>query len=67
MSAEQVDDVLDGAALLMEHALLDRGWRLKHPAVRGVLVGPAGTVVDRDAMAAAINDPTLLRGWLDER
>jgi hypothetical protein len=67
MSAEQVDDVLDGAALLIEHALLDRGWRLRHPAVRGVLVGPAGTVVDRDAMAVAVNDPTVLRGWLDER
>jgi hypothetical protein len=34
------------ATVVVEDALLRRGWRLEHPAVRGVLVGPDGTRID---------------------
>jgi hypothetical protein len=33
-------------ASVVEQSLFARGWRLEHPAVRGVLVGPAGDRVD---------------------
>jgi hypothetical protein len=66
-SAEDINEVLEFVVPVIEHALLARGWRLKHPAVRGVLVGPAGTLVDRDRLVDAYNDPALVRGWLSER
>jgi hypothetical protein len=31
---------------LAEHALLVRGWRLEHPALRGILIGPYGQRLD---------------------
>jgi hypothetical protein len=31
---------------LVEDALLHRGWRIDHPAIRGVLIGPEGQRVD---------------------
>jgi hypothetical protein len=33
-------------ASLVEHSLFARGWRLEHPAVRGVLVSPTGERLD---------------------
>ncbi len=53
---------------LVEENLLRRGWRLAHPAVRGVLVGPHGDRVDaRDVIARADReapDSQTLRDWL---
>lgn len=37
---------------LVEYALLRKGWRLAHPAVRGVLVGPHGESVDAARLIA---------------
>jgi hypothetical protein len=31
---------------LVEDVLLPRGWRLEHPAIRGVLIGPSGERID---------------------
>jgi hypothetical protein len=31
---------------LVEKALLERGWRLEHPVLRGVLIGPDGQRLD---------------------
>jgi hypothetical protein len=31
---------------LVENALLQRGWRIEHPAIRGVLIGPHGERID---------------------
>ena len=50
----------------LESKLLDRGWRLEHPAVRGVLRDPVGRVVDVrtltvDAVAALLG-PAPLKG-----
>jgi hypothetical protein len=35
-----------GVSYLVEDQLLPRGFRLEHPAVRGVLLGPDGQRVD---------------------
>jgi hypothetical protein len=43
---------------LVENALLPRGWRLEHPAVRGVLIGPDGEHMDIRTMVTP--DPP---GW----
>jgi hypothetical protein len=56
--------------ILVEAALLPNGWRLEHPAIRGVLRGPQGQLLDANAlMARASVDPAardelnaLLRG-----
>jgi hypothetical protein len=64
LSAEQTYDLMRFALPLVELALLERGWRLEHPAVRAVLIGPDGTRVDHSAIAAAVADPAILRGWL---
>jgi hypothetical protein len=37
---------------IVEDALFARGWRLEHPAVRGVLLGPRGDRVDALALVA---------------
>ena len=39
-------------AALVEAALLPNGWRLEHPAVRGVLRGPQGQALDAKALVA---------------
>jgi hypothetical protein len=41
-------------ASIVEAALLPRGWRLRHPAVRGVLRSPSGEVL-RALLAAETN------------
>ena len=43
---------------IVEDALFARGWRLEHPAVRGVLVGPGGERVDALALVAYGDDGT---------
>ncbi|KXK61818.1 hypothetical protein AWW66_11580 [Micromonospora rosaria] len=59
------DDPPGALVFLVEDALLRRGWRLEHPAVRGVLVDPAGDRVDaRQVLVAAAGDPSALRHWL---
>ena len=42
--------------LYAEYRLLADGWRLEHPAVRGVLIDPAGARVDITRM-----DPEAVR------
>jgi hypothetical protein len=49
---------------LLEDALLARGWRLKHPAVRGVLIGPQGERVDGRTLTPQTYVDTL-RSLLD--
>jgi hypothetical protein len=57
-------------ACVVEDALLAQGWRLEHPAVRGVLVGPGGDRVDALAEVTYVDGgpvdlgalPRLLRG-----
>ncbi|GIJ44211.1 hypothetical protein Val02_10970 [Virgisporangium aliadipatigenens] len=61
--------VLHAAGVLVEDALLRRGWTLSHPAVRGELVGPDGQRVDPRAIRSAVAEgaqgyPTL-RTWLN--
>jgi hypothetical protein len=47
---------------LVEDVLLQRGWRLEHPAVRGVLLGPDGQRVDAAALVGgALREPDLGR------
>jgi hypothetical protein len=46
---------------LVEENLLRRGWRLAHPAVRGVLIGPAGERVDARAVIADADQAHLRR------
>ncbi|QKW11367.1 hypothetical protein [Verrucosispora sp. NA02020] len=46
---------------LVEENLLRRGWRLAHPAVRGVLIGPAGERVDARAVIAGADQAYLRR------
>ncbi|WP_433530808.1 M48 family metallopeptidase [Micromonospora sp. CA-263727] len=62
------DEPPDVLIWLVEENLLRRGWRLAHPAVRGVLVGPRGDRVDaRDVIAQAgreAEDAPGLRRWL---
>ncbi|MEV2237721.1 M48 family metallopeptidase [Micromonospora sp. NPDC049891] len=72
----ETDQPPEALVWLIETNLLRRGWRLAHPAVRGVLIGPDGTRVDarevitrieRAAVPAGNADPTatkLLRSWL---
>ena len=43
---------------IVEDALFALGWRLEHPAVRGVLVGPGGERVDALALVAYGDDGT---------
>ncbi|MFB6395620.1 hypothetical protein [Polymorphospora lycopeni] len=47
---------------LLENHLLRRGWRLEHPAVRGVLVAPDGRRLDGYEVLRA--DPTAVRDLL---
>lgn len=66
---EDAADPQPAVVHLVEYALLRRGWRLEHPAVRGVLVGPAGETVDAarliaDAFTGAV-DLTGLRKLLE--
>ncbi|MFU8853201.1 hypothetical protein ACNAW0_19750 [Micromonospora sp. SL1-18] len=62
------DDLPTALIWLVEDHLLHRGWRLDHPAVRGVLVGSDGERVDvRAVLADAVraNGVTpVLRDWL---
>ncbi|GIJ44213.1 hypothetical protein Val02_10990 [Virgisporangium aliadipatigenens] len=57
--------MVDGFAPLLEDGLLPHGWRLEHPAVRGVLVGPDGARIDREMIVKALAEPGLgtLREW----
>ncbi|MEV0324923.1 M48 family metallopeptidase [Micromonospora echinospora] len=59
-----VDDPPEALLRLVEENLLRRGWRLEHPAVRGVLLGPTGERVSAwDVLAATRRDPAALRRW----
>jgi hypothetical protein len=43
-------------ATLIEETLLRRGWRLEHPAVRGILIGPDGERVDANELVKSATD-----------
>lgn len=45
---------------IVEEALFARGWRLHHPAVRGVLVSPRGERVDARRLVAMRSSPAAL-------
>jgi hypothetical protein len=67
-AAIRLAGVVHAAGVLVEDALLRRGWTLAHPAVRGELVGPDGERVDPRAILRAVGEgeqgyPTL-RTWL---
>ncbi|MEV0610314.1 hypothetical protein AB0I61_28515 [Polymorphospora rubra] len=49
---------------LLEDHLLRRGWRLEHPAVRGVLVAPDGRRVDGYEVLGTGVDPAAVRELL---
>jgi len=49
-AAEEADAAAAITAVI-EDALLRRGWRLEHPAVRGVVLGPTGQRLDANALA----------------
>ncbi|MFG2040997.1 hypothetical protein [Dactylosporangium sp. NPDC048998] len=51
----------DPAVALIEDHLLRRGWRLEHPAVRGVLIGPDGRRVDAIEVLRAGADSAAVR------
>ncbi|GGM55612.1 hypothetical protein ACFFX1_08135 [Dactylosporangium sucinum] len=51
----------DPAVSLIEDHLLRRGWRLEHPAVRGVLIGPDGRRVDAVELLRAGADSAAVR------
>ncbi|MEV8515294.1 hypothetical protein [Dactylosporangium sp. NPDC051484] len=51
----------DPAVALVEDHLLRRGWRLEHPAVRGVLSGPDGRRVDGIEVLRAGADSAAVR------
>jgi hypothetical protein len=44
---------------LVEDRLLRQGWRLEHPAIRGVLIGPDGQRID------AVRSVTITRTGFD--
>ena len=46
-----------GILFLVEDALFARGWRLEHPAIRGVLTGPRGERVDARTLALTWDQP----------
>ncbi|GAA2584802.1 hypothetical protein GCM10010399_13570 [Dactylosporangium fulvum] len=54
----------DPAVSLVEDHLLRRGWRLEHPAVRGVLIGPDGRRVDAIEILRAGADSAVVRELL---
>jgi hypothetical protein len=50
-------DPTGAVTLLLEHALLERGWRLAHPAVRDILVSPTGVrLATGDLAARSVDD-----------
>jgi hypothetical protein len=63
---DDTDEDVQGLQLYAECELLRAGWRLEHPAVRGVLLYPTGdridlSTMDRDAVIAILParvDPT---------
>jgi hypothetical protein len=65
VAATLTDLPRETAAILVEAGLLPTGWRLEHPAVRGVLRGPQGQAVDVNALAARAAMEPAARAELD--
>jgi len=60
-----VTDWAEAAGILVEAAALPDGWRLEHPAIRGVLRGPQGEALDVNALAARAAAEPAARATLD--
>ncbi|MFI7025302.1 hypothetical protein ACIBMZ_21565 [Micromonospora sp. NPDC049900] len=58
------DEPAAASVWLVEENLLRRGWRLAHPSVRGVLIGPAGEQVDARALIARAEQDAADRSTL---
>jgi hypothetical protein len=66
VSAEDALTMSPAAVQFVESKLLEKGWRLDHPAVRGVLRDPGGRVVDVYTLTvdtiAALLGPSTVKG-----